>query len=353
MARAPSAAEDAAASAGKKTADKPHGPSLLGTDAMVERNRLSRGAIFVTSMIASAAIPSAIGDSLGGSIGAVVGLAIGVKVASSIAPWFIVRVAQAQVFVTINSLHTFLGRKGEANVTYGPGMHAAYPWEERDPKGNLSLDIITLPFEDEVPGKDTRLKVKGSMQFRVDIKHAPSFIGIDQSTIQGGIVDLIKSTISSKLATMGADDAKAAITQINTDLMAKFGFAPPKNDDTDASPDLPGKDSRISDLEKQYSIEVVAVTIAEIDLPEKVQASRDALDQAEQVFKGVAKLMGLTPDELRAKMASKEITLDKYNETVDRFFVQSGNANMDVKSFKFNDIEALGTAIGNALRGRS
>lgn len=332
------------------------GPSLLGTDRMVTRDRLSRGAFFFASMVTTVAIPMMIGDSLAGSIGLVVGMSGGVKVATSIAPRFIVRVAQAQVFVTLNSLYTFIGGSGEANVTYGPGTHAAYPWEARDPKGNLSLDIITLPFEDEVPGKETRLKVKGSMQFRVDIERAASFIGIDQSTIQGGIVDLIKSHISSMLATMTGDEAKAAITPLNQMLMTKFGFAPTSTAAPAGSPPPTApaseKDSRVSDLEKQYSIEVVAVTIAEIDLPPRVQESRDALDQAEQVFKGVAKLMGLTPEQLQAKMASKEITLDKYNETVDRFFVQSGSARMDVKSFKFNDIEALGTAIGNVLRGR-
>lgn len=322
-------------------------------DRVLDRDRATRWIVFVLCMAGIVLVPALIIFTIIGWIGFVIGLAVGVKVAFWLSPRFVIQVPQAQAFVTIDDLHTLLGREGDANVVYGPGTHISFPWESRSEKGNLSIEIITLPFSDEVPGKDTRLSVRGSMQFHVDLECAWRFIGIDQSTIQGGIVDLIKSTVSSELAVMTADVAKAQIQSLNNKLYLEFGLGP--------STDVPAEEPRepsvtqgqVSNLEHRYAIKVIKVTIAEIDLPDRVQKTRDALDQAAQVFKGVAAILGMTEDVLRTKLDDGSISVEMYNEAVDRFFVQSGVSDMKVTAFKFNNMQDLGRAIGQFLgRGK-
>jgi hypothetical protein len=321
---------------------QPHPIEGVGKDSDLERDRFTRWIVFLLCTSTITLGSTAVGTSIAGLPGFVVGLAVGAKAVISLSKYFIIRVPQAQVFVTLNGLRTFFGIPGDANVKYGTGDHVTYPWESRDEKGNLSLDIITLVYTESVPGKDSKLEVTGSMQFRVDIKLAERFIGVDQSTIVSGIVDLIKAAISGRLATKTADEAKAEIEQMNIDLLKKFGLA-----------EEGAKDPNVSKLENVYGIELIAVTVTGIDLPQKVQETRDALDQAEHVLSGVAKMYGMELADLKTKLGNNGITTAQYNEMLDRFLANTGVAKMDIKALKINDLDGVAKVLGEIFQKRS
>lgn len=259
---------------------------------------------------------------------------------SRILPNYVIDVPQLQGFVTINKLKPLLNIPGSAYVIYGPGWHISFPWEERSEKSNFSLEVFTLEWKEEIPGKDSQLLVKGSYQFEVALDRSDRFIGIDEATIGTGGLDIIRAKVSTMLANETADTAKARIEEYNHHLLQFFGLS---DDPQDAS---------VSSFESRYGINSVAVTISGIDLPEAVQKTRDAVDEAGQVVRGIAAMYGMTPDVLKAKLVSGEITPESYNEMVDRFMANSGNAEMKIQALKLHGLGNLIPGIATLLKGK-
>jgi len=328
---------------------------LIDNDSVVKRNRSGRiwvlagtaslllvGTPTIFTFIISTFAPML---AIPGIIG---GIVVGGMMLSKLMRRFIVSVPPATAFVTLNPLLSFFSMPGNPNVTYGPGDHISYFWEEREKSGNLSLQVITMEFTEEVPGKNVQLLITGSMQFKVDLSNASSFIGIDESTIRAGIIDLIKAEISQKLAGNTIDKAKSKLEEMNKDLFKKFSMlelpAEPGDTEKKYNPDKP------SEYERKYGILVVAVTVTGIDIPEKTQETRDALDQAAQVSKGIASMLGLSVTEMKRRLLTKDQKVSEYNELLDRWFVQSGKAKMDVTVFK--GFEGAAKLFGTALAGK-
>lgn len=253
--------------------------------------------------------------------------------------YYLITVGQIRAFVTLNPLLSLVGFKGNPNVIYGPGTNVCYPWETRTEKGNVSLDIITIPFTEEVPGKDTQLLSTGSYQFKPDIIRTDRFIGVDAATIQGGAIDLIKAKVSANLADKSADEAKGELEKINDNLYNFFGL----------NTDDPSSD--VSQFEDDYGIHTVKVTLSGIDVPPSVQETRDAIDKANQFRRGLAAMFSMTEEELQEAVKSKNITREQYSDMVSQFAAVSGNATMDVKVNKFSGLEPVATALGVALSG--
>ena len=318
-------------------------PRLIDRDDMINRNRDARKYTFAAIAAASVCVPALIGWSAVGWIsaplapfGAAVGVLIGGKFLSKQMRKLIISVPQATTYVTVNPLLSLIGKGGDPNISYGPGEGFSFPWEERGAEGNLSTQIITIEWTEEVPGKNGQLLVKGSLQFKVDIANASSFIGVDESTIRGGIIDIIKAKVSTDLSSKTIDQAKAKIEEMNRELTKIFS--------------LGENNGSKSDFEKRYGIEVVAVTITGIDNPPKTQDVLDSLAQAEQVGKGIANMLGISRAALKQKIESGAISVTEYNEMIDRWFVQSGKAPMNVTVFK--GLEGAAKVLGAAMAGK-
>jgi len=260
---------------------------------------------------------------------------IGGFVFSRFLPNYLVEIPQVQGYVTIDLLRALLGRSGKTYVIYGPGLHIAFPWEERSEKSNFSLEVFTIEWSEQVPGQDTQLLIKGSYQFEVDLARSIKFIGVDEKTIESGALDIIKAEVSHWASTQSADDAKKGIKKLNLKLTDIF-----LSSDSDVT-----QSTKATHFQDRYGIRTIAVTVSSIDLPPKVQEARDAVDEANQVIEGVARMYGMTADELKAKIGSNEpdgISIERYNEMVDRFAAKSGNATMNIQAIKLNGLEGLG-----------
>jgi uncharacterized membrane protein len=268
------------------------------------------------------------------------GALVGIELFVRILPYYIVDVPQVQGFVTINNLVPTFNFGGVVDVIYGPGIHISFPWEGRSEKSNFSLEVFTLQWNEDVPGADTQLLATGSYQFEVDLNRADRFIGIDPATIETGALDIIKAEVSRLLATKSGNDAKREIDEINDSLKERFGLK---------------QGSSIEDVErfeKRYGIRSKAITIAGIDLPELVQKTRDAVDEAQQVINGVAAMYGMESGTLKDKLANGNIALESYNEMLDRFAAKSGNATMDIKAYKLHGLGDLGQLLNNFKGGK-
>lgn len=322
------------------------------TDADVKRDRVGRVILFVASAVLAGVIPAtfvaffASYVELRGftSLGFIVGLVAGELWFAQIAPRFFVVVPQAQAFVTLNNLIAFFGIKRNPNNVFGPGTSLEWPWVTRGEKSNLSLQIITLPVAEKVPGRDTQLIVAGSYQFKVDIRKASRFVGIDESTIRGGMIDMILSEISRELADMFADEAKSKnnIRALNEYLGEKFG--------------VDGRDHRLAapevqEFENRYGIASVAVIISGIDVPDDVQKTRDAIDEAAQAVKSVAKMFGMEENELKQMIRDGRISPEQYIEMLDRTLAQGKGATMNIQAHKFGGLDLA--SIIKALKGGS
>ena len=318
------------------------------TDAMLKRNRLFRaglliGAAFLASFLPGllfAALMWLIPISGMAPMGFVIGATAGQYAFASYAPKFFVVVTQAQAFVTLNNAKALFGIGGNPNNTFGPGTSLEWPWVTRSRRSNLSLQIITLNFTEEVPGKETQLLVKGSYQFKVDLRKASRFVGVDESTIRGGAIDLIRSEISDKLADKAADEAKREIPEFNRRLGAKFGVAPSSTTDEETETPRERKAAEtVHEFEERYGISSVAVTVTGVDLPPEVQQARDAVDKSGQAIRSVASMFGLTEEELKTKIRNNEISRAEYIEMLDRTLAQGKTATMNIQAFKLGGLE--------------
>ena len=285
----------------------------IGNDSMVKRNRAIRFLVFVISLGVIVLLSTIIGSVVAGFYGFFGGMVIGLIIFGKISPKFVVTVPQSQAFVTVNPALALFNIPGDPNIIYGPGTALCLPIESRSAHGNVSLEIITISFFEEVPGANAKLIVSGSLQFHVDITRANKFVGINDSTVRGGMINLILSQISQTLATKTGDEAKAEIGQYNANLFGFFGLGDPSS-----------RDVRVSNFEGRYGIITDAITITGIDFSPEVQATRDARDRGAQVFLGVAGMMGRTEEQLRADMQSGKVTEETYAEYVNRFLALSG-----------------------------
>ncbi len=322
------------------------------SDSEIKRNRLARWTVLIFTVMTLSTVPGLLLNYFflflmnfkGVSwLAWILGLGFGGIIFSKLYPRkYLITVGQIRAFVTLNPLLSFFNIKGSPNIIYGPGDNISFPWERREEKGNVPLDVITMNFDEKLPGKGSELHVKGSYQYKPDITKADVFIGIDDSTIKGGAIDLIKSRISSKMAMETPDSAKENIGKFNIELGEYFGIETNR------------PEAKVSNFEDNYGIHSVAVTITGIDLPAHVQKTRDALDEAEQVLKGIAKMYGMTVERLQEKLEKGDITTEQYNDMLDKFAGFSENATLDVKIFKVSQLsEALkifATVLGETLK---
>lgn len=220
------------------------------------------------------------------------------------------------------------------NVPYGPGAHPSYPWEQRNAEGNESLEVITKPFSVPVQTSTAQVEVENSFQYAVDLRGITKFIGNDTSTIEGGYIAFMQSFLTARYATMTAEEARKDIGPTNAAL-------------ADAFMGTAGDEVEPVDFEDKFGIITVSLVIKSIKLPAAVQKTRDAIDEAAMLHKVVASMIGLTPEELTAKLKSGEITKERHDKLLNRAMATSDNATMDIKVIE--GLEGAGGALAAGL----
>ncbi|MHB8660717.1 MAG: hypothetical protein ACYC75_02145 [Minisyncoccota bacterium] len=253
-------------------------------------------------------------------IGVLVGIGIGGYLAANIIPrHFLVNNLEWTAFVTQDMF-------GGGMVPYGPGLHPAYFWEERSHGGNYPLDVITRPFVVGVSTKSSRVTIEGEYEYAMSLPYITLAIGIDESTIHDGITAFIKNLLTRICAGKDAEWARKNIEHLNGELANEF-MSIEKADGTGS-------------FETRFGFRTVTLVITSVALPDAVQKTRDAIDEADQLLKVVAKLYGMTAAKLKKKLESGAISKAEYDKMLNRAMAESGSAKMNI-----NVIEADGGAL--------
>ncbi|HUY05271.1 MAG TPA: hypothetical protein VMV62_00945 [Candidatus Paceibacterota bacterium] len=285
-------------------------------DSQVNRDRFSRWLSLIACTIIMYAGPTGIlwywGSLIGYPfIGSLVGFGVGGYIASIIIPdRFLINNQEWTAYVTQSM---FNGKM----VTYGPGLHPSHWWEERSKIGNYPLDVMTRSFVTSIATATSRIMIHTEYEYAISLHSVSLAIGIDESTIEGGLVGFIQSFLTSKCATRSAEWARTNVETLNGALASEFMS-------TEVNRWKPGN------LERRYGFVTVSIVVSAVTLAEGVQNALDAIDEARTDRRIVAELYGITVEELNAKMASKEISQEDFNKSLDRAMTMSKEATMNV-----------------------
>lgn len=160
-----------------------------------------------------------------------------------------VSVPEVTGLLTVN---VFTGRL----TPYGPGLHFKLPWEQIKEGLYINLRVITEDMEESYPSQDGPVMlVKWSFQYRPYLQFLERYIGADDNTIKKGLKDVGSSILSANIAGFPADNCKRNQQAIETELRAEFGTMTPTP-------------------EELYGIELVRVSLADVDYEPTVQAVR-------------------------------------------------------------------------------
>lgn len=302
-------------------------------DSMVERNRAGRVAVFCLTMAIVVGFPTLIGMALGNALDfygskfilGTFGFGIGIFTMLKIFHRFWIVVPQTVAFVTTNQ---FSPAGNNPNIPYGPGGHFAFPWELRAESGNITLDTLSISFSLPIPTQTSKVTVHGSLQFKFNFPTITRVVELDPSAIQHGFTDMVNEFLSESVTPMTAEDARSHIVELRHKIVAEF-------QDNDAKRD---------ELLLKFNALVKGVQIANIELPEPVQKTKDTIEEARAIGANIWMFMGFTDknafDEARK---NKEITQADVNRATEQFLAASDNAKLDIKR-----IDATGLAQAGA-----
>lgn len=197
-----------------------------------------------------------------------VGLALWALAMAFLTRPFLVSVPEIAGLVTIN---LFSGG-GRRYCCYPTGIHFRFPWEQVKERNYIDLQIITDSRGESYPSKAPEAErgggpmmlAKWSFQYRPLMERLDRYIAVDETTIKKGLIDVGSSFLSTKIASMGPDEAKASQPQIESDLRSQFeGMIPPPED--------------------LYGIQILRVALADLDYEERYQRSLTSKQVAERL----------------------------------------------------------------------
>ncbi len=296
-------------------------------DSQADRDRFSRWLSFIVCTIVMYAVPTWLlwywGSLIGHStIGGLIGFGIGGYFASAIIPdHLLINNPEWTGYVTQSMF-------GGEMVPYGPGLHPSHFWEERTKVGNYPLDVITRSFLTEITTPGSRIVVRIEYEYALSLRNLTTAIGVDQSTIEGGLIGFIQSFLISKCSVRSAEWARSNVDALNQALAAEFMS-------TEVNRRKPGN------FEKSYGFVTVGIVISGIAFAAGVQDALNAVDEAQSDRKIVAALYGITVEELNAKMASKEISQEDFVKMLDRAMTMAKEATMNVSVVEGNAAAVL------------
>lgn len=308
-------------------------------DRHAKRNKGVRWLIDGVLVLLTLYTPWRVALYVGGQVGHPViagfaGAIIGIWLLARLAPRLIIDNPEWSAYVTLDPL------LGGHMVPYGPGIHLAFPWEERNTDGNYSLQVITRPFSLTTPTLTSAVTVSGRLFYNASLPYITNAIGVDKEVVEDGLIAFIDSNLISKLGGMATEDAVMQIPDISKEL----------NDTFRDTVTPTGK--KAEEFEKKFGYSTAAIVIDKIALPEAVQKAADAESEAKKMNKIALALLGLTQAQLDEMLRTKVITMKQLKEVVDRALVTSGNATMNLNVIEGNMANAMADFLTKNKQGR-
>lgn len=234
----------------------------------------------------------------------------------------------------------FKGRDpGGGNIAYGPGVHVAYPWEQRNKKGTYPLDVTTTTQQVTVSTKTAKVVVTYSYGWAISLENINQFVGTGPATVHTIFTGFIDSFLIAQYAGKTAERVRSSITETNELLEQTFIAQPATGGQT-----LPTR------LGQEAGVIPSLLVIKSIALADQAQATRDAIDESAQYSKAIAALLGITPAELKRRLGDGRLAHEDYMELLNRVMATSDNATMQLQVFEARGIAAAITnALGNLL----
>jgi hypothetical protein len=308
----------------------------LQPDSDIEdRDRVARWAMLLSTTAVAAIGPIVMGahwGSLAGPLwlktGVIVGIGVAALAEAFLLPRVLVSNPEVSAYVTLDAFdgHT---------VVYGPGLHPAFPWEERNTDGNYSLQVVTKPFSVWVQTNTAQVQARGIFEYQIDLSNLRNFIGIDETTVDIGFDAFIESFLTRKLADKTFEEARIGINDLNQELADEFMGI------------MNEQGTTMVEFESAHGIRTVAIAIRGMHSSDDVQAARDAVDEGAAIFKIVASSNGLTPEELKEQLASGKISTADFKEYRREALAMSKNATLDLRRVD----GSMPAAIAGALVG--
>ncbi len=251
------------------------------------------------------------------SVSYTVGFALGIGgLFLTIDRWFLIRNPTTGMFLTIDTLQSLIGGDS-VNVSYGPGTHICFPWEERLAENNISLEEATNEFSTTVQCLDGILKVNGVFWARPDIKKPVEFlsgVGAFTEDMEGLIIARIASLFSQKNVMQAIGELKS----LNESL---------KTLTTDQE-----------DVEKNFGIQLGAVVIKQLLPSEELQRTISAKAEASAIKDGTLSLLGADSwSQVQEWLKDKTLTQADISLARDRYLSISGN--LEGMEIKRNEID--------------
>ena len=145
---------------------------------------------------------------------------------------------------------------------HGPGIHLRWPWEQIKDGLFINLRIVTESMEETYPSKDgPEMLVKWSFQYRPSVARIydkkgmsplERYISADDDTIKIGLKDVGSSILSADIAQLNSYESKAQQRSLENRLEKEFETLTPTP-------------------EELYGIELIRVSLADVDLEPEVQ----------------------------------------------------------------------------------
>ncbi|HMO77744.1 MAG TPA: hypothetical protein PKD95_00915, partial [Candidatus Paceibacterota bacterium] len=218
-----------------------------------------------------------------------------------------------EAFVTIDPLASLTG--GEPLVTYGPGVHTSFFWEQRSGKNVLNLGSSSEEFTGRIQCLDGAVTLESSFRMRPDIKRAPEYLS-GLGSMAGEFSSIFQAWLVNRLSSRNVRDVLKGVSALNAALAKEFIF--------DANGNL-----FQSDLEKRYGLWLEDVTVSKVTADKQisetlgVQMEMDIIADAIPAF--ICKARGIKRKAYAALVANGEISPEEISIVRDRIMAASNN----------------------------
>ncbi len=310
---------------------------------ITDRNRAER--VFSCAVIAMAILvaPTLFGTFWGWLIsvltmmpGLMLGFACGVVLLTGVADRMFVYNREWSGYVTQD---IFRGTM----VCYGPGLHFSHVWEQRNKSRNIPFEAITKPFSVSVQTKTSKATPEGNYQWAVNPARMTHFIGVDSASIEEGFIGFIEAFLTRELAGKDTEEARRAIDELNRKLAAEFMG--------DESTHLA---THLSSFEEEFGIFTVSIVLTNIVLPDAVQKTRDAKDEAKALREVMAELAGYSSVvDFNKAVEENKLTPKQVDELRDDAMAISENATKEIRTIRGDLGGAAAAALDRLVGGKS
>ncbi|MDO8676450.1 MAG: SPFH domain-containing protein [Candidatus Azambacteria bacterium] len=193
----------------------------------------------------------------GPKYGSLLGLAIGsILVGSTIKVW-VISVPEITGLVTIDLFHQGILHP------YGPGLHFRYPWEQVKEGNYINLRLVTQERNETYPSGDgPAILIRWSFQYKPRLEALPTYIAVDETTINEGLINIGSSYLSAKIASLDAEETRKKRPEIEAELLKKY------------EPILNRQPNEPLSVEELYGIDLIKVSLADVDYEKTYQQAR-------------------------------------------------------------------------------